>query len=247
MKRLLVVALNALQLLYGCESTGVGNPGMSVTAQSTLSPEPEAADPNDRITSELRHASLAIAELRWIPCNTADAAVVTPGPFVVDLISAQTTPDFGRVSVPPGGFCGFDAPLTTNASDAVMQGKSVLLSGVRADGTLFILYAAMPGTIKMRPYPSGTVWDPSNAESVIWALRPSRWVTQTEIDAEPTDPLGTRRRVIAIDVNRHPVLYDAIRTRLGSRSTLNTDLNGNHQLDTVEQSAFIGLGLEDLD
>jgi hypothetical protein len=165
----------------------------------------------------------------------------------VDLVSGQTTPDFGKIPLPIGGFCGFDAWLTTDASDTVMQGKSVLLSGVRSDGTVFILYAAMPGTIKMRPYPTDTVWDASNAQSVIWALRPSRWVTQTELDAEPTDALGTKRRVIPIDVNRHRVLYDAIRKRLGSRSTLNADPNENRQLDPDEQDMFIGVGLEDLD
>jgi hypothetical protein len=247
MMRCFFVALCTLSFMCGCESTGVGNPGMTVTARSSLSPEPGATDANDPVQAELRSASLVLGEVQWIPCNSADAPVKTQGPFVVDLVSGHTTPDFGRVAIPAGGFCGFDAPLTTDASDAVMQGKSVLLAGTRADGTPFILYAAMTAKIKMRPYPSDTVWDPSNADSVIWALRPSRWVTQSEIDAESTDALGTRHRIIAIDLNRHRLLYDAIRSRLGSRSTLNTDLNGNHRLDAQDESSFIGVGLEDLD
>jgi hypothetical protein len=169
------------------------------------------------------------------------------GPFVVDLVSGKATPDFPAVAIPAGGFCGLDALLATGASDPVMQGKSVLLSGVRTDGTLFILYAAMTGSIKMRPYPSNTVWDESNAGSVIWALRPTRWLTRSEVNAEPAEPLGTRRSVIAIDVNRHPMLYEAIRSRIGSRSSLNTDLDGDHQLGPDEETAFIGVGLPSLD
>jgi hypothetical protein len=66
------------------------------------------------------------------------------------------------------------------------------------------------------------------------------------LDAEPADALGTRRSVIAIDANRHPLLYTAIRNRIGARSTLNTDLNGNHRLDPEDETAVIGIGLQDL-
>ncbi len=246
MKRLRLFAFCALQCLCGCESTGVGNPGLSVTAQSAVLPEPEAVDPAERL-SGLTHAVLALGELRWLACDSALAPAVMPGPFVVDLVSGDTRPAFPSISIPEGGFCGVDVPLTTAASDVLMQGKSVLVSGARGDGTLFILYAAMPGTIRVRPYPSGTIWDANNAVSVVLALRPARWLTQTEIDAEPSESLGTRRRVIAIDVNRHPVLYQAIRNRLGARSTLNTDLDENGRLDPSDEAAFIGLGEANLD
>jgi flagellar biogenesis protein FliO len=60
------------------------------------------------------------------------------------------------------------------------------------------------------------------------------------------DPLGTRRSVVAIDVNRHPMLYTVIRNRIGARNTLYSDLNDNHLLDPNEETAVIGLGLQDL-
>lgn len=249
MKRFLSLAFCAACSLCGCESTGVGNPDrLSVTAVSALSAEPDAdaAAPDEQLTRPLSHAVLAVKELRWSACDSALKPVVVPGPYVVDLVSGHTDPPFASVAIPNGGFCGLDAPLSIDATDVIMQGKSILLAGNRGDGTLFILYAAMPGTIRLRPYPSDLTWDIDNAKSVIWALQPQRWLTQSELDAEPVDALGTRRNVIAIDVNRHPLLYTAIRNRIGARSTLNADFNGNGQLDPDDETAVIGLGQQDL-
>ena len=125
-----------------------------------------------------------------------------------------------------------------------MQGRSLLFSGTRTDGTSFILYAAMPGTIHMVAEPN-VVWSEDNARSVIWALRPHRWLKQTEIDAETTDAFGSTRRVIAIDINRHPLLYAVIRSRIGGRGSMYDDVNDDHQLDAGD--VLIGHGLPNLD
>ena len=246
--RLALVALLSLGAV-GCNSTGVGNPGnMTVTVRNDLNPEPQATGSTEQLTnSQVRHVVLAFAKLRFIPCDTTDGDVVIPGPVVVDLVTSNVEPALPSVPIPPGGFCGLDAPLTTAARDASMQGRSILFSGLRSDGTLFILYAAMAGTIHMRPEP-GLIWDESNASSIIWALRPLRWLAPAELDAETSDPLGAVLRVVVIDVDRHPVLYNAIRSRIGARSTLHTDLNRNGVLDPIERtSALIGEGLPSLD
>ncbi len=234
-----------------CESTGVGNPGdsMTVSVQNDLTAEPGATDTTDQLDdSQVRHAVLAFGELHFIPCDPSDGDVTAPGPIVVDLVTLKTASlALPTVAIPPGGFCGLDAPLTTSAPNAALQGKSMLFSGLRNDGTLFILYAAMQGTLHMRPEP-GVKWDASNASSVIWALRPRRWLAKAELDAENSEPLGTVLRIIVIDIDRHPVLYDLIRSRIGGRSTLYTDLNDNGLLDDNERSsALIGQGLPSLD
>ena len=249
MKFFAPLTLLLILIAPGCNSTGVGNPptGLTVSVVSDVTAEPQATDPSVQLgASELRHAVLAFGELRFIPCDTMDGNVVIPGPVVVDLVTNELS--LPSVPIPPGGFCGLDAPLTTSAPDAAMQGRSILFSGLRSDGTLFILYAAMPGTLRMRPDPNFPVWDATIASSFIWALRPHRWLAPAELDAEPSDPLGAVLRVIVIDVNRHPLLYTAIRNRIGGRSTLYADFNDNHQIDPDERAnGLIGEGLPSLD
>jgi hypothetical protein len=247
MKPWIALTLSLPCFVLGCESTGVGNPKseMSVSVVNDLNPEPDATDTSDQLSpTEVRHAALAFSELRWVPCDAADATVVTPGPMVVDLVSGIVSPPLPTVPFPPGGFCGLDAPLTLDAPNAAMQGRSMLFSGTRSDGTLFILYAAMPGTIHMVPQP-GVVWTAENARSVIWALRPYRWLRQTEIDAETADAFGATRRAIVIDVDRHPLLYAVIRSRIGGRSSMYEDTNHDQQVDPSD--VLIGHGLPSLD
>jgi hypothetical protein len=238
-------------LAPACSSTGVGNPSaeMKVTVVNDLTAEPQATDPQAQLTpSALRHAVLVFGELRFIPCDISDGDVVLPGPFVVDLAASKVEPPLPAVPVPPGGFCGLDAPLTTTASQPALQGRSILFSGLRGDGTLFILYAAMQGTLHMRPLTNVT-WDLATNPAVLWAFRPHRWLMPAELDAADTEALGAVLRVIVIDVDRHPLLLDAIRQRIGGRTTLHTDLNDNSQLDPDERvvPAWIGQGLPSLD
>ena len=251
MKLLDHVALIMMLAAPGCTSTGVGNPGdkMTVTVVNDLTAEPQATDPGVQLAvAQVRHAVLAFGELRFVPCDLNDGDVVVPGPIVVNLVTSKVEPALPTIAFPPGGFCGLDAPLTTAAPSAAMQGRSIFFSGLRDDGTLFLLYADMPGTLHMRPDPADVVWDASNASSMIWALRPRRWLAPAELDAEPTDPLGTVLRIIVIDVNRHPVLFDLIRSRIGARSTLHTDFNGDHLLDDNDRvNGLIGEGLPSLD
>ena len=250
MRRVAPLALMTTLLLaaLGCTSTGVGNPGMTVTVVNDLTAEPQATDPTVALdASQVRHVMLAFGKLRFTPCDPSDGDITIPGPIVVDLATSKVEPNLPVIAIPPSGFCGLDAPLTTTAPSASMQGRSILFSGLRADGTLFLLYAAMSGTLHMRPEP-GIVWDASNASSMIWALRPRRWLAPAELDAEPSDPLGAVSRVIVIDVNRHPVLFEAIRSRIGARSTLHNDSNGDHVLDDGERvNGLIGEGLPSLD
>ncbi len=250
MKFLAPSALLALLVATSCTSTGVGNPGaeLNVTVVNDLTAEPQATDPSVELsTSELRHVVLAFRELDWKPCDPTDGDVVTPGPIVVDLVTSKVEPPLPPVPVPPSGFCGLDAPLTLSAPNAALQGRSILFSGLRSDGTLFILYAAMSGTLHMVAEP-GVKWDTTLSKAVIWALRPQRWLAPAELDAEPSDPLGAVLRVIAIDVNRHPILYSLIRDRIGGRSSLYADLDGTGTITEHDRTnGLIGEGLPSLD
>lgn len=238
--------------VLGCESTGVGNPRSELTVSVTSdlnNAEPDAPDPTVVLDStHLHDAVIVFGKMHWLPCDAADQPSVLPGPFVVNLITSQVEPNLPPIAVPPGGYCGFDAPLSTHASDAAMQGRSILFSGVRSDGTLFILYTGMQGTLHMRPEP-GVVWTLSNAGDMLWALRPHRWLSLDELDNETSDAFGSSRRVVVVDVDRHPLLYEYVRERIGARSSLHEDLNHNGKVDDDERSgaALLGVGLPSLD
>jgi hypothetical protein len=244
-------ALLAAIALLACNSTGVGNPApeLALALTSDPEPEPDASDPEQELAPRaVSHAVLVFAELRWLPCSSENEAVVVPGPMLVDLVTGRVEPPPPSVLVPEGGFCGIDAPLTPAQSPAALTGRSVFFSGERDDGTLFLLYANMVGTVRIRAR-TGVVWDTDTAPALLWAFRPLRWLDRSELDAEASAPLVQNRRVIAIDVNRHELLYEAIRNNIGGRSSLYGDRNANGRLDPDERADhnWLGEGLAGLD
>ncbi|HMA94616.1 MAG TPA: hypothetical protein VKP30_18120 [Polyangiaceae bacterium] len=237
----------------GCSSTGVGNPGFadqSLVVSSDPELEPNATDSGEQLDpSSLRHAVLVFGKLRFIACDPQELPVVVQGPIVVDLAQNRMEPASITISeVPASGCCGIDAVLAPATAPASMSGRSLFFSGVRGDGTAFLLFANMAGTLHLRPLP-GVTWVVDGEHSWLWAMRPRRWLTPSELDAAEAEPTDGVERIIAINVDRHPVLYNAIRARLAGRSTLHVDLNDNHQLDPDERlnQALIGRGLDSLD
>lgn len=259
-RRFLVLCSLALPSL-GCESTGVGNPGviqqLLVTSDDAV--EPDAADDAAQLDADhLTRAILVVGELRFVACDGPDEDVVEPGPFVVDLTAHTVTPEIPGVAVPPGGVCGIDATLALAREPELLRGRSLLFSGERADGTLFVMVGAVPGTLRLRPTADGAF--DQGQDDWLWALRPRRWILPSELDGVRTDTGSAAAAVsdaiddadvaslIAINVNRHPLLYAAIRSRLAGRSTLHLDVDGDGDLDEEELSgdALIGRGVGDL-
>jgi hypothetical protein len=187
-------------------------------------------------------------EVRYLACDTAEEDGKVDGPVVVDLATNRVEPEIGMVALPKSGFCGIDATLAPAASPPAMAGRSMFFSGLRSDGTLFLLFVDMPGTLRMRPV-DGVTWPIDGAHRWLWKLRPRRWLALSELDAVDSAELDGIGRVIAIDGNRHPMLYEAIRTRIARRSTLYLDLNDNDELDAEERldGALLGQGLDSID
>lgn len=237
----------------GCSSTGVGNPGVAEQALVVANdpePEPNAMDSGEQLDpSSLRHAVLVFGELRLLACDPQEQPKVVQGPIVVDLAQNRMEPESLSIGqVPVSGFCGIDAVLAPALAPASISGRSLFFSGVRMDGTVFLLFANMTGTLHLRPLP-GVTWAADGEHGWLWAMRPRRWLTPSELDATPADPTDGVDRSIAINVDRHPALYNAIRARLAGRSTLHIDLNDNGQLDPDERQgeALIGQGLDSID
>lgn len=252
MKSLLPVWLGVACCFGGCSSTGVGNPGVatqSLMVSSDSELEPDASDAGEQLDpARLRHAVLVFGELRYLACDTSDEDSVITGPVLVDLAIDRVDPPIADVPIPSSGICGIDATLAPATAPAAMAGRSMFFSGLRNDGMLFLLFANIEGTLRMRPF-ADAPWPNDGEHGWLWKLRPRRWLTPSELDsAEPNDIDGVNR-VIAIDANRYPRLYEAIRSRVAERSSLYIDINDNRRLDPNERSgeALIGQGLPSLD
>jgi hypothetical protein len=261
----------------GTSSTGVGNPSVSLSlltiaddaddelvgsgggdanvAGSGGSAEPGGAggapeSPSDAPLgkAQIRHAVLSLARLQFLPCDAARDEHAVEGPFVIDLVGSDLPPPAFSVPDVEGGYCGIDAPLVPARARPELAGRSLLFDGVRADGTPFLLYADMQATLKLRTRP-GVSWS-ANAEQqepqFLWAFRPRRWLTKAEVDGADSEPFAGARAVV-IDVDRHPLLYAAVRARLAGRSALYPDLDHDGLLEPNERARTLGDGLEDAD
>ncbi len=240
-------------LLVKCSSTGVGNPYTGSVSLAIVSDDEPSALPGDVGSEEplprgsLERAVLVLGSIRWLPCDPSQMEVVHEGPFIVDLLAGETRPPLPELEAPEGGVCGFDAPLRPARDSAQLGGRSLLFSGVRADGAEFLLFGNVRATLRVRAV-DGQVWGGDEPLSLLWAMRPRRWAAQMELaEAAPSEWAGGRR-IIVIDVNRHPVLYGLIRLRLAGTSRIFIDQDGNQALDEAEgASEEIGIGTPDPD
>jgi hypothetical protein len=249
--------LLAMLAVGGCNSTGVGNPAPVALQLSITRDDAEAQGGDGNAAGapttdagqagRVDSAILVVGEIRFLPCDpNPDEDSVAVGPFIIDLIHGGTSPIIPEVLVPPGGFCGFDAPLAPATRPARLVGRSVYFDGVRADGTPFHVYANLQATLRVRARP-GVSWNPrpEPKSSVFWALRPRRWVDSGELDALSAADDGSGNLVI--DVERHPLLLRALRSRLAGSSTLYDDVDADNVFDPQDRDAVIGDGLPDAD
>jgi hypothetical protein len=218
-------------------SAGVGNGGA-----------PDSSSDAPLGKAQIRHALLSLAKLRFFPCDTARGEQVVEGPFVIDLVDSALAPPAFSVPDVPGGYCGLDAPLVPAQAPPALAGRSLFFDGVRADGTLFLLYADMQATLKLRARP-GVSWSASAEQEqpqFLWAFRPRRWLTKAEVDAADSEPFAGARAIV-IDIDRHPLLYAKVRARLAGKSALYPDLDHDGLLEPNERARTLGDGLEDAD
>jgi len=128
-----------------------------------------------------------------------------------------------------------------------LAGRSVFFDGYRADGTFFIVYANMTGTLKMRAKPGATWLGQEPPPVFFWALRPRRWLMPIELNMALPMPYDDHLRAVVIDEEHHPALFIAIRKRLAGVSTLYADANGDGVFDDPDRAAEVGEGLENAD
>ena len=226
----------------GSASADAGTP--DATAGSAGDATAEQSLPQGAISN----AIVVLGELRFQPCDATVGDVFrVPGPFVVNLKDKSTIPPIPPVDGTPGGYCGIDAPLAPATSPAALAGRSLFFDGYRADGTFFLLYANMTGTLRLRATPDATWLGMQTPPLFFWALRPRRWLAPAELNDADVMPYDTQQRAVVIDADRHAALYLAIRRRLAGVSTLYADANGDGIFDDGDRSAIVGQGLDNAD
>ena len=234
-------------LLAGCSSTGVGNPGVSSLSLSVVN-DPQAQDEaEDLPSSAIQDAVVVLGELRFQACDASRGGEqVIEGPFVVDLKAGTTTPEIPDILDTPGGYCDLKAPLAP-ATSAALAGRSLFFDGTRADGTFFIVYANMTGTLKLHATTDRAWQGMDTPPKFFWALRPRRWLLKSELDDALLMPDDSQQRAVVIDADRYMKLYLAIRSRLAGMSTLYADADGNGVFTDFDRQAVVGVGLDNTD
>jgi hypothetical protein len=225
----LIRALSALLsfALAGCSSTGVGNPRSEHgTLELGIVQDDGGSDAEALPRTALEQASLVLARIEWRPCDESLPAIVQEGPFVVDLLTGSTRPPIPLIDAPLDGLCGFDAPLGPARDSAELAGRSLFFSGTRADGVRFLLFADMRATLRVQSG-DGQSWAiPQQRRRIVWQMRPRRWAQPADLDDATTSTWAGDRRIIPIDVDRHPLLFTLVRARLGSESFLLDEQSG---------------------
>lgn len=240
--------------LLGCNSTGVGNPprtdtvSMAIVADDETEGVPSEADGGgvageNLSQGSLNHAVLVLGSIRWRACSNSNQITISDGPFIVDLITGESRPPLPDVAAPEGGFCGFDAPLSTAARSADLNGRSLFFSGVRADGVPFLLFSEMRAVLRVRAA-QGQTWGHGAPLAVLWAMRPRSWASRMELADARVSPWGTRRAIV-IDVDRNPLLFTLIRSRLAGLSQMFVDADADGFLDPEDRDTAIGVGSPD--
>jgi hypothetical protein len=227
----------------GAADAGAGGAPSSSDAEAGTNESDDDALPR----ASIEHAVIVLGAVSWQPCDTTLEPTTLTGPFIVDLLGnllpEGTRPPVPDAVEPAGGFCGLEAPLAPASAPAELAGRSLFFDGVRSDGTRFVLYANVEAKLRVRRRGS-LVWD---ADSVLWAFRPRRWLSRKELDATTPLPWDGASTGVVVDVNRHPILFAALRRRLAGKSSLFRDLNHNRQLDPEDRAELVGDGSDDPD
>jgi hypothetical protein len=213
-----------------CTGTDVGNPIVDVDFALLQTQSPYAVN----------QAWLAVDRIRLRSSAACDGAAEREfeGPFAVDLLAPGPAEQLAGLDVPSGGYCRFEVKWNAFSSGLPpgtppeLVEASIAITGVRGDGTAFVLRSARDDELRLDAVAGEFTIDEATAALFV-GLDTARLFTGVDLDAAVVDPDGT----IYIDGQNNPTLLDAFDLNLRDAASLFDDDDGNGELDANESDA----------
>jgi hypothetical protein len=244
--------------------TETGNSGEPIALrvvgyQSSLLAEPAASsilvggltvDTAKIVLDRIRFRPLSVCQLNAEDEGATDVRV--DGPFVIDLLQPAPLNGLEEVSIPSGVYCRIEMVLSkfenlANPSD-LMSGKSVLVTGKRADNVPFEMKTEVDESFKLENVETGfrIDSDSSTVDRIFFiAFDLDHWFDGADLNdpgVEISKDAGGNP-VILINDKSNEGLQEAIKQDIQFSSDLFKDSDGDERLDAEEQGEPLAEGM----
>lgn len=219
-------------LMGGCFGTETGNPpsvALGLTARSSdlsvASLEPEATG------TRVERAWIALADVRAIEGLACDHVASSAA---VDLAVVDAITNEALGGVPAGDSCGVRATLVPVAdppsgAPLSLEGRSILVTGVLADGRPFEIASASQPHVLVQ----GTPFRTREGDALLIAVDVATWLRGLDLAALATEPDG----VVRVGPSGPAAARDAFEANLAAGLAIFADADGDGALDAAEESA----------
>lgn len=175
--------------------------------------------------------------------------ILFEGPFIVDLLQTDTIEELENATVTSGIYCRIELRLkkleSNIMSDDLILGRSVLITGNRADDTPFLVSLEVDEEFKLENESTGfTVGTIADATRLFIAFDLNRWFSGVDLD-DPGVEVGSDGDglpLIMIDADHNTELQEQIIENLKLSSDLFEDKDEDDSLDAEEQEDSLASG-----
>lgn len=206
-------ALLCVLLTAGCTGTETGNPPVIDVSFAVHSGDPEVSVAGDVPASVVvQQLWLSVGEITFQPedaCeDPAAAEVAMAGPAAIELLSDPPSVAFRPES---GRYCRADVPLVPAAvplppgAPQRLEGHTLVLTGLRADGVPFIVATRSAPALALGPG-DGAAFEVSAGDRLLIGIDAAAWLLPLDLEAALPDHEGTVVVDDASDDHRHAAL-----------------------------------------
>jgi hypothetical protein len=205
---------------------------------------PDAIDATATAKTRIDALWIGLQDARLRPataCKGADAKVVVPGPFTVELVKRQATTTETKREV--GRYCMFEVQLRRTRGRATgapseLKGASIVIEGRRNDGLPFTIRSRLDIALALRAGDLEGFAIPEGGARWIAGIDVARWLEDIDIgDATADSPRGR----VVIDEKSNPELLAKFNANVEHGFALFEDRNGDRNLDAEERARPIAV------
>ena len=196
--------------------------------------------------ADLTQAWILVDTLRFRPAAECEAYADTVAPVsvAVELVSGQTYPAVPAVALEQGLYCRMEVDLAPSqeipeGAPAALAGASILVRGVFADGSDFVLRYDRPLTLRYRADGEGLAIEESGR--IFSGFRLDEWFAG-EAGNAPSMPGESE---VHIDPQTDPMRIEHFVSAFRASTRLHRDDNGNGRLDRDEVGRPVAASVDD--